>query len=265
MIAGVQLYVEINGLTVERCPRVEIKSRRHVPLSGAVVHVPDVDGSMVRNFPKDAPVSIRYGYRGGESATWSGTVQGSERVNRDQLAVMVDGEALPLVKTMVCECYADETSKGIAAHILKHSGLDINRIDIPDEIISRFPVATLPVWAAIRQLLYTLHRSYGQDMSDVALWLGPDGLNLGNFDEDGDVPVVASEANLIRHLPTETKNGLHSVETFLLPGLMHSRLVRLVDSRQGVDKQVRALRVKHVIEPSKMRTFVSYGREHAWC
>lgn len=260
MIAGVLLQIAVGGFIIQRCPRLELASRRHAPLSRAAIHLPDADGSLAREALAGDAVDITYGYRGGEVARWTGTVQGTKRVNRDQLCILADGPDLPLVTTTVRECYAEDSAMAIARHILGHAGLPLARLDIPDEIIPRFPISTIPIWQAIRQLLHTLQRT-GHDMRRTALWLGADGLNLGDFDEPGEVPVIESKGNLIRHQPSASQAGLNQLETFLLPGLSHSRRFKLMDIRIGVDQTFRALDVRHVIEPERMRTFIGYGRE----
>jgi hypothetical protein len=268
-IAGVRLYVRVGNLEVRRCPRLELVSRRHAPVAKAEIHAPDPDGTLRSQVADGATVTVEYGYRGGQSATWTGTVQGMRRVSRDQLCLLADGPDLALVRTTVRECYADESARAIARHLLQHTSLAVATapgITIPDEPLARFPVANIPVWQAVRQLLHTLARSFGHDMRATALWLGTENgqpaLFLGDFDEPGDVPVIATGENLIRHLPAASGTGLNSVETFLLPGLTHSRAVHLVDTRQGLDAQIRALTVRHEIEEQRMRTFIEYGREH---
>jgi len=261
MIAGIRLRVEIGDAIIERCPRIEIASTRHCPLDIARIDVPDPTGEMPRAFEYGDPVRIEYGYRGGESATWEGTMRGLVRANRDQLRFLADGKALPLLSAHVSECYADESSVAIARHLIRRTGLPIGKISIPDEIISRFHISTLPVWQAVFQLRHSLQRAYGHDMNRTALWLGADGVNLGDFDEPGDVPVIASGENLIRHLPTDKQKGQDSIETHLLPGLSHSRRFHLVDTRLSVDAAFRALKVRHEITQEHVRTFLNYGRE----
>jgi len=261
MISGIRLHIEIGGNVIQRCPRLKILSIRHRPLDMARVHVPDPEGKAGDLFTYGDPVRIEYGYRGGESAVWQGTLRALERVSRDQVRLTADSLALPLASTFITECYTDDSSLSIARHILGHAGLPLGRVDIPDEIIPRLPVSTLPVWQAVLQLLHSLHRAYGHDMRRTALWLGAEGLNLGDFDEPGDVPVIATGENLIRHLPAHAKDGLHQVETALLPGFSHSRLFHLIDSRLGIDQKLRALHVKHAITPESVRTFINYGRE----
>ena len=261
MIAGIRLHIEIGGNVIQRCPRLEILSIRHRPLDMARIHVPDPEDEAGDLFTYGDPVRIEYGYRGGESAVWQGTLRALERVSRDQVRLTADSLALPLASTFITECYTDDSSRSIARHILGHAGLPLGRVDIPDEVIPRLPVSTLPVWQAVLQLLHSLRRAYGHDMRRTALWLGAEGLNLGDFDELGDVPVIATGENLIRHLPAHAKGDLHQVETALLPSLSHSRRFRLVDTRLDLDQTLRALDVRHEVTPEQIRTKIRYGRE----
>tara|TARA_B100000683_G_scaffold264145_1_gene293319 strand:- start:499 stop:1290 length:792 start_codon:yes stop_codon:yes gene_type:complete len=261
MIAGIRLHIEIGDAIIQRCPRLQINSVRHRPLDVAVVDIPDARAEAAQIFFPGDPVRIEYGYRGGESAVWEGTLRGIKRISRDQVSLLVDGKALPLTTTFVRDCYADESSVAIASHLLGHTGLSVARIDIPNEAISRFPVSDIPVWQAVRQLLQTLRQAYGHDMDRAALWLGATGLNLGDFDEAGNVPVIATGENLIRHLPAQASHSHHSVESALLPGMAHSRLFRLIDMRLGVDEMLRALSVRHEVTPDEITTKIQFGRE----
>lgn len=261
MIAGIRLHVEIGGAIIPRCPHLVINSVRHFPLDTATIEIPDADAEVAGLLQTGDPVRIEYGYRGGASATWEGTLRGLRRVSRDQVRLQMDSKALPLATTLVRECYADESSMAIARHLLGQTGLPIAKIVIPDEIVPRFPVSNVPVWQAVAQLLGSLEIAYGHDMRRTALWLGADGLNLGDFDEAGDVPVIATGENLIRHLPAQMRNDLHSVETALLPGMSHSRLFRLTDTRLDVDQTFRALDVCNKITPREIKTKIRYGRE----
>lgn len=93
--------------------------------------------------------------------------------------------------------------------------------------------------------------------------MGQDGkVNWGDFDEEGDIPSVATGAGLIKHLPASDAKGLNVVETFLLAGFMHSMKFRLIDTRRDIDDEFRALSVWHEIKERSVRTFISYGEEY---
>ena len=49
-----------------------------------------------------------------------------------------------------------------------------------------------------------------------------------------------------------------------LPGLTHSRLVHIRDTRRGVDETVRALTVAHTFQGSGNSTVISYGKDTGW-
>jgi hypothetical protein len=86
----------------------------------------------------------------------------------------------------------------------------------------------------------------------------------GDFDDPSQtvIPGIASGSNLIEHAPATDAAALGMVETFLMPGLMHSQCFRLRDIRRGVDEIFRALRVRHETSGTSARTFVWYGEEH---
>ena len=110
----------------------------------------------------------------------------------------------------------------------------------------------------------SLERSFGHDMSRHALWLGASGLTWSAGDEPGDVYSVATAENLIAHTPPQTPDGVGVVVSVPLPGLTHSRLVHIRDTRRGVDETVRALTVAHTFQGSGNSTVISYGKDTGW-
>ena len=87
-------------------------------------------------------------------------------------------------------------------------------------------------------------------------------INWGDFDEEGDAPMIATGAGLIQHAPASNKTALNLVETFLLSSFRHSMRFRLLDTRRDVDDEYRALRVRHDINGIKARTFIWYWEEN---
>lgn len=264
-LSGLNMQIRLGSRLVLRCPRCEITSRRHDPVSMALLVLPDTDGSLYRSIAAGETLSISYGYRGQDRAEWSGTVKWTRRDGRkDQIEIgAVDG-AKPLLDTRITQSFEEETPTTIIRWALNRTGLAIGRIDPQEYVLPRFVAADLPVWQLVRQVVYSCHRAFDSDLRRWALWLGAGGVNFGDFDESGSVPIIATAAGLISHRPTEDITGLGEVETFLLPGMSHSRLFRLQDVRRGIDATYRALCVQHIIEPNKIRTYLNYGVERGW-
>lgn len=137
-------------------------------------------------------------------------------------------------------------------------------VEIPEEVLPYQVFSGVSVARAVKQLSHTLERSFGHDMSRHALWLGASGLTWSAGDEPGDVYSVATAENLIAHTPPQTPEGVGVVVSVLLPGLTHSRLVHISDTRRGVDATVRALDVVHTLQDGGNSTAISYGKDTGW-
>jgi len=264
-ISGVRIQIKIGDFQVLRCPRCAITSERHIPHARAVFDLPDADGSLYRALAVGDAVEISLGYRNQEPALWSGTVRriggGS---NKDQLRIIAADDALALTKTTLTQVWENETPEAIVAYAIRQTGLPVGRIDALGMVLPKVIASNTPVWQLIRQLSVTCQSAFDVDMRSWALWLGESGVNWGNFDEAGTVPVIATAAGLLTHRPPVAANEFGLVESLLVPGLLHSRQFNLIDRRRGVDARLRVQRVKHVVEPKRARTWISYGEEYGW-
>lgn len=264
-VTGIALTVTVGGLRVERCPRLELVSERHAPLSLGRMDLPDPSGALFSQLAVKQEATVSLGYRGKSASSWFGRVSGVERgPARDQVTVRMQGlTELPLVTTIITESWRNEAPETILARCIGPAGLSVAQIDSPGVALPHFPVATLPIWAVARQLAHTVQHAHGLDMGAWALWLGADGVHWGDHDEEGDVPLVATGAGLIRHDPAiQGVRAWAEVETFLVPGLTHSRQFRLEDGPRGISGKYRVQRVRHVVTPWKGRTYIAYGAEH---
>lgn len=262
-ISGIRTHIYVGSREFLRCPRCLIESRRHAPLGRAALNLPDPTGELGRSIAEGSPVEIRLGYRDQAPAIWQGTVSWTRRgATADQLRIgAVDG-ALPLSATRITQAWQNETPEAIVAWAIRRTGLTVGRIDGLDVGLPRFVASNVPVWQLVRQVAHSCQKAFGVDMSRWALWLGADGVNWGDLDEPGGVPTIATGAGLIGHAPGGGPAAVSEVETFLLPGLTHSRRFHLQDIRRGVDETLRALTVRHEIEPKKARTYLCYGEEY---
>lgn len=264
-LAGINIRIRLGGREVLRAPRWWIDSARHAPLGRAGVTLPDPGGDIWRAGALGTTLELRLGYRGRTPATWSGTVTGIEPGRtKDQVALVAVDASAPLAATRILQSWETETPAAIVAWAVRQAGLPVGRIDQPGVILPRFVASDIPVWQVARQAAHSCQKAFDLDMRRWALWRGADGaVNWGDFDEPGDVPVIAIGAGLIRHDPVlDTPAGLSRVENFLLPDLRHSRLLRLRDVRRGIDTTYRALRVRHEGTPDKARTHIWYGVEY---
>ena len=270
MISGIRTHIFIGDMEILRCPRCRIESIRHRPLSRAALTLPDPDGKLYVSIIPDQEIEIRSGYRDEDPVSWKGLVTYIKYgTTKDQLQVVAVGKNEKLLSSVfISQAWENETPEAIIKYAVSKAGLSCGRIDSPGVIIPRYCAATIPVWQVSRQCAHTCQKSFDIDMSKWALWLGQDDkVNWGDFDEpavSAGVPVIATGAGLIRHLPSQAQaqKELNMVETFLLPGFMHSMQFHLIDTRRGIDDTFRALQIAHEILPNSARTYISYGNEY---
>ena len=264
MVSSIRAHILIGALEVFRTPSLWIESIRHRPVTRAGITLPDPKGEYYRSLYEGDAVQIRLGYRNEISTIWKGSVawlrSGS---TKDQLEVGVVGEEKPLTETVITQAFENETPEAIIKWAVERAGLTVGQINSPGVTLPKFVASNIPVWQVARQCAHTCQKAFGMDMSRWAIWMGADGtINWGDFDETGDVPVIATADNLITHLPDESVSGLNRVETFLISGFRHSQRFKLTDRRRGIDENFRALRVRHEIIKDKARTYIWYGQEH---
>lgn len=264
-ISGIRTHMTIGDLQVLRCPRLVIQSVRHRPLSRATITLPDPAGELYRAIATGDAVTIKLGYRDQTPATWTGSVRSWGRgATKDQIEIRVADTALPLVETRLTQAWENETAEAIIAYAIRQTGLAVGTISATGMVLPKVIASDVPVWQLVRQIAASCQRAFALDMSHWALWHGANGVNWGDFDEPGTVPVIATSAGLISHAPPLGDVWQGSVESLLQPGLMHSRQVAIKDQRRGIDASYRALDVIHTIEPTKARTRIYYGDENAW-
>ncbi len=261
MIAGVVVNISIGGLEMHRSPQAWIESQRHSCLSRCGVTLADPAGELHTLVRPGDHVSITYGYRDQEPATWQGTVEWMKPGTEDQAEIGAVGTEKPLAAARIVQAWANETPEAVIRYACGRAGLSIGRLDSPGIVFPRFVAMNISPWQIALQCAQSCRRSYGLDMSRWALWLGSGGVNWGDFDEPGNEVVVASAGLLISHQPASDQASLSGVEAFLIPGLGHSQKVRLVDERRGIDHEFRALKVRHEIG-AENRTIIWYGAEH---
>ncbi len=264
MISGLNIYARVGKLEFNRIPGIRIISQRHVPLTRFAVTVPDPTGEVARAISDNDAVSVVWGYRGRSHAGWTGTVKtDSVMQSKDQLVIHAVGPERPLVETRINQVFYGEAPEAIIKYAVTRAGLTCGKIESPGVVFPHFIASNIPVWQVARQCEHTCRRSFGLDMAMWAMWMGKDGtVNWGPGDEPADIPVIESNANLIRHSPGKTQADLSRVETFLVAGMMHSQVFRINDLKWGVAGDFRALKVEHVLKEASARTYISYGDEY---
>lgn len=263
MIEGFNIRCTVGGLEVLRSPRIVLALRRRAIVSRCELDVPDTDGSVQAALAKKQPVRIRFGHRGegGTWHDWSGTVSDFQMAGEDAVRVVAVGREQALLDTKVTEAMYGEPADVVARRLLASTGLPVADIAIPSEVLPHIVFSGVSVAMAIKQLASTLDASFGHDMSKHAVWLGESGLYWSDGDEPGDIPVIESAENLISHSPNPS--GMSEVVATVIPGLTHSRIVRIRDSRRQFSELVRAQEVIHSLGEHDTTT-IRYGSDEGW-
>lgn len=263
MIEGFNIRCTVGGLEVLRSPRIVLALRRRAIVSRCELDVPDTDGSVQAVLAKKQPVRIRFGHRGdgGTWHDWSGTVSDFRMSGGDAVRVAAVGKEQALLNVKVTEAMRGEPADVVARRLLASTGLPVAAVAVPSEVLPHIVFSGVSVAMAVKQLASTLEASFGHDMSKHAVWLGESGLYWSDGDEPGDIPVIESAENLISHSPNPS--GMSEVVATVIPGLTHSRLVRIRDSRRQFSELVRAQEVIHSLGEHDTTT-IRYGSHEGW-
>lgn len=271
MIEGLNIRCNVGPLEILRSPLIELVSRRRAVVTRARIVIPDPEGEARATLAVGQPVALRFGYRGEVNfwQEWEGTVAeigqpASDAESADALTIQAVGLEKALTTTLVRESFYREPAATVAKRILAATGLPVGSVDVPGDILPYQVFSNVPVARAIKQLANTLTRSFGHDLSRHALWLGASGLTWSAGDEPGAAYAISTCENLIANTPPETSDGIGVATSVLLPGLTHSRLVHITDSRRGLDITARALDVVHTLAEGGNSTTVTYGKDAGW-
>jgi hypothetical protein len=270
MIEGLNIRCNVGGFEILRAPRLELAYRRRAVLTRGEIEIPDPEGGIRGALAIGQPVRFRFGYRGEAGPNmelwhdWQGSIDGFRPAGPDAFTVLAVGREKALQTTAITESYHGEPAATVARRLLAATGLAVDKVDIPGDILPHMVFSGVSVARAIRQLAQSLELSLGYDLSRHAVWLGQNGLCWSDGDEPGTVYSIASCENLIEHAPAAEPGGLNMITAVLLPGLTDGRLVRLADARRGLQARVKALEVRHRLSSQGNTTTILYGAEHGW-
>ena len=264
MIEGINIRCNVGSIEVLRSPRIVLTLRRRAVVSTCEIDIPDADGSVQQSLAKKQDVRIRFGHRGegGTWHDWSGTIKDFTPSGSDTIRVVAVGKEQALIDTTVTEALHGEPSDVVARRLLSATGLPVAEINIPVETFPRMVFSNVTVARAIKQLTSSLERSWGHDLSKHAVWLGEAGLYWSDGNEPGDVFVIEAAANMITNNPNPA--GMSYAISTVLPGLTHSRMVRIRDPRRDYSELVRAEEVIHILGADGNTTTIGYGANQGW-
>lgn len=262
-ITGIRTEIKIGRTQILRCPSCLIESERHQALSRATLTLADASGELFRTFAKGDSVQIKLGYRDQPPTIWTGSVRWvGKGETKDQITIGAVDRAMPLLTTRLKQVWENETPEAIVDYAIRQAGLPVGRIGQIGMVLPRVIASDVSVWQLVQQIALSCYQSFALDMGRWAFWLGSEGVNWGDFDEPGSIPIIATGAGLLNHEPAVGAFGRGRIVSLLQPDLMHSRRVQIKDRRRGIDAVHRVLSCEQLIEPNKIRTHIEYGVEH---
>lgn len=266
MIEGISVRAKIGKYEILRSSRIVIESRRRQIVGRASLEIPDPAGEIRQGIQAGQQVQIimRYRSQNALEQTWQGTVF-SVQTDSDNLTVVARGLEQSLLDTFITEAFYNEPANLVAERLLQKTGLAVGTVDMGDYILPHQVFSRCSVAQAIKQLSQTISQSYRVDMTKHALWLdGSQTWQFADGNEAGKVFVIETAQNLISHKPPQKEGEMGELETVLLPGLTHSRTIKIRDSIRDIVMEVRAQEVEHSMQSGKNRTYVRYGKDEVW-
>lgn len=271
MIEGLNIRCNVGPVQVLRSSFIELVYRRRAVLSRAIITIPDPFGEVRAVLAIEQAVALRFGYRGEATLwhEWEGTVEAidqpdGQQDDADAVTIRAVGLEKALATTIITESFYQEPADVVARRLLARTGLPVGAVEVPGDILPYQVFSGVSVARAVKQLDMTLARSFGYDLSHHALWLGASGLTWSAGDEPGATYHIATAENLLTHTPPSVPGGMGLVRAALLPGLTHSRLLHIRDSRRGIDVTSRAQEVIHTLQAGGNVTTISYGQHEGW-
>ncbi|HIW01556.1 MAG TPA: hypothetical protein H9894_10290 [Candidatus Desulfovibrio intestinipullorum] len=264
MIEGINIRCNVGRIEVLRSPRIVLSLRRRSVVSTCEIDIPDADGSVQTGLAQKQAVRVRFGHRGegGTWHDWQGTIKDFAPAGADTIRVFTVGQEQALIDTTVLGAMHGEPSDVVARRLLAATGLPVAEITIPVETFPHIVFSNVTVARALKQLSSSLERSWGHDLSKHAVWLGEAGLYWSDGNEPGDVFVIEAAANMITNNPNPA--GMSYAISTVLPGLTHSRMVRIRDPRRDYSELVRAEEVIHILGVDGNTTTIGYGANQGW-
>lgn len=210
-------------------------------VSRARIVIPDPEGVARAALALGQKVRLRFGYRGEANfwQGWEGSVAeigqpGADAEATDAITVQAVGLEKALTTTLVKESFYGEPAAAVARRLLSATGLPVGAVEIPGDGLPYQVFSNVPVALVIKQLANTLRG------------------------------LCTTCENLIANTPPETLDGVGVATSVLLPGLTHSRLVHITDTRRGLNITARALDVVHSLAEGGNTTIVTYGKDAGW-
>lgn len=266
MIEGVSVRAKVGAFEVLRSPSIIIESKRRQIVGTANLEIPDPSGEIRQSLHAGQKVQIIMRYKGDNplEQTWQGTVYSIE-TQADNLIVLAKGLEQALLDTFITEAFYEEPANVVAKRILEKTGLPVKMVDMGDFVLPYQVFSHRSIAGAIKQLSQTISQSYQVDLSKHALWLDSSGQwNFSDGDEDGDIFIIETAKNLLSHKPAQKEGEMGEIETVLLPGLTHSRKIKIRDSVKDIVLETRVQEVTHKMEQGKNRTIIKYGKNQGW-
>jgi len=257
MISGINLNAVVGNFEIQRL-HAKLNYDRKKIFSTAEIKISDIDRSLENIIKKEDDAILYYGFRNGVQSSFKGTVS-SIAVESDSIVLHIIGKEKLFQTTKIIQTWLNETPESIIKYAISNAGLEVGRIDSTGCVFPKFISSNFNVWEIAWLCRYQCEKTYNIKMDDWDLWLDSCGkVNWGDFSETIEkIPVIETSKGLINHQPANVGYQQKIVESFLLPGFIHSMDFRLIDDSREINKVYRAISVEHEIS-SHARTKISY-------
>lgn len=251
-INGIFTEVTVAGYKIERCDiKVWFDMDQTSYFELLVNAYPE---ELYSDLEVGAPILLNAGYRQGDSFEFAGKVS-YFRILPCGLLIHGHGPEQSLFDTRITESYTDETSKNIVAKVLQTVGLQVNKVDLPNETFEHIIFSNMTGYACLCSLHRSLEAQYGHDLRNFYFWNSDRGFCY----TDGNLGTtwVLDDSNIILHSAGHP-DGVPSVQCAFNPNIKLGQLVHIMDKAIGFDATRRVLGVSHCLNAKKARTFVTY-------
>lgn len=263
-IKGIKIDINLAGMKVNRCPQCSIIYSCRAALTKARLSIPDPRAEVEKLLKPGAPVSIKFGFRGGEPGIFKGKITGygPGEVNRDELAVYASGPELPILENSISESWYEEPASVIAKRIISQSGLIPEIIELPDLVIPRMTLSGVNTREGIMQLMHTLETGFNLNFGSTRLEMKNKSLCLTQQKRKGPKFIIETGGGIITNRTLNKGGSSKVVETFLLPGILPGQEIIINDKKKGINSTFSVDEVTHSFRSQEIRTFISYGGKY---
>ncbi len=248
-------HIECGEYEIRKITRLDVYSGRNNPIDTAEIELGE--DIPLDSFYKGMSVNIDMGYA--EHGTWLVFAGSIKDVRHDKAPVLLCQDSMGTLAE-VNQTFTNVVPQEIFRYMLRKSGVADG-----DIILSQKPMPTHKTFMA-RGLAHEVFRSVNEAWNlDWSFYFEPDGRFYWGPWEESDryknSSTVAFEhgVSIINHRVTDEDHGV--IETFLIPFIRHSNIIKIVDERYWAEEiTARVERAQYHWDEAKARMWIEWSR-----